>query len=117
MSTIALSSYPAFVLLHQANILLVWIAQIWLALLIGMLLGTSPAMMVELFPSQTRLTAYSLALNLGAGIVGGTSPLIATWLIEVSGNSYAPALYLSLAAFTSATAISFMSDRSREPLL
>ena len=117
MICLALSSYPAFVLLHQENLLWVWIAQIWLALPIGILLGSSPAMMVELFPSETRLTAYSIAFNLGIGIIGGTSPLIATWLIEVSGNFYAPAFYLLGTALIAAIAISSMSDRSREPLI
>ena len=117
MISLALASYPAFVLLHQENIIWVWTAQIVLALLIGIILGSSPAMMVELFPSETRLTAYSIAFNLGIGIVGGTSPLIATWLIEVSGNFYAPALYLLGTGLIAAIAISFMRDRSREPLI
>ena len=117
MISLTLFSYPAFVLLHQENMLGIWIAQIGLALLIGILSGSSPAMMVELFPSETRLTAYSISLNLGIGIVGGTSPLIATWLIEVSGNFYAPAFYLLGAGLLGAIAIGFMSDRSREPLI
>lgn len=117
MIGLALSSYPAFVLLHQGNILWIWFVQIELALLISILLGASPAMMVELFPSETRLTAYSIAFNLGIGIVGGTSPLIATWLIEVSGSFYAPAFYLVGTASVAAIAISFMPDRSREPLI
>ena len=115
--SLALWSYPAFILLHQENILGVWIAQIGLSLLIGIMLGSSPAMMVELFPSETRLTAYSLAFNLGVGIVGGTSPLIVTWLIEVSGNVYCPAFYLLGTSLIAAIAVGFMSDRSREPLI
>ena len=117
MIGVALWSYPAFVLLHQENIIWVWVAQILLALLIGILLGSSPAMMVELFPSETRLTSYSLAFNLGIGIVGGTSPLISTWLIEFSGNYYSPALYLLGTSLMAAIAIGFMRDRSREPLI
>ncbi len=117
MISLALWIYPAFLLLHQENMLWIWIAQIGLALLIGILLGSSPAMMVELFPSETRLTSYSLAFNLGIGIVGGTSPLIATWLIEVSGNVYSPAFYLLGTSLIGAIAIGFMSDRSREPLI
>ena len=117
MISLALTSYPAFILLNQENMLWVWVAQIILALLIGILLGSSPAMMVELFPSETRLTAYSISFNLGVGIVGGTSPLISTWLIQVSGNFYAPAIYLLGTGLISAIAIGFMRDRSREPLI
>ena len=117
MISLALTSYPAFILLNQENMLWVWVAQIILALLIGILLGSSPAMMVELFPSETRLTAYSISFNLGVGIVGGTSPLISTWLIQVSDNLYAPGIYLLGTGLISAIAIAFMRDRSREPLI
>ena len=74
-------------------------------------------MMVELFPTETRLTAYSLAFNIGVSIVGGTSLLVCTWLIDVSGNIYAPGLYLVVCAVVSTIAVALMRDRSREPLL
>ncbi len=92
------------------------VSQIVLALLMAIPMGASPAMFVELFPKADRLTGYSLAFNLGLGIAGGTAPMIATWLISVSGNDTAPGVYLALAALVSAMALWFMRDRSREPL-
>ncbi len=91
-------------------------AQLLLTLLLAVPLGVAPAMMVELFPVADRLTGYSLAYNLGLGIGGGTAPMIATWLIKVSGSALAPGVYLSLAALLSVAALWFMRDRSREPL-
>ncbi|NEQ53892.1 MAG: MHS family MFS transporter [Leptolyngbya sp. SIO3F4] len=116
-TSLAISGYPAFLLFHQGNILWVWGAQIVLTVLISLFLGISPAMMVELFPTETRLTAYSVSFNLGVSILGGTSPLICTWLIKVSDNAYAPAFYLMGTALMAMVALGFMSDRSREPLL
>jgi MHS family proline/betaine transporter-like MFS transporter len=117
MVSLALSSYPAFVLLNQGNLLWIWIAQLELGALIGILVGVSPAMLVELFPTEVRLTAYSLSFNLGGCIIGGTSPLVSTWIIETTGNIYAPAFYLLGCAVLATIALGFMHDRSREPLL
>ena len=115
--TVVLLSFPTFWLLLQPDRAWVWVAQIGLAIAIVPFVAISPAMMVELFPTETRLTAYSLSFNLGASIMGGTSMLVCTWLINVSGNVYAPAFYLAISALISAIALAFMRDRSREPLL
>lgn len=116
--SLALAGIPAFWLLSQSNSIAgIWCAQVGLAILVAPLLAISPAMMVELFPTETRLTSYSLAFNIGVSIVGGTSLLVCTWLIDVSGNIYAPGLYLMACALVSTLAIALMSDRSREPLL
>ncbi|NEP55374.1 MAG: MFS transporter, partial [Moorea sp. SIO3C2] len=114
---LAILGLPAFILLHQSNFLWIWVAQILLAILISPLLGISPAMMVELFPTETRLSAYSISFNLGVSLVGGTSLLVCTWLINISNNVYAPALYLVVSALMALTGLVFMGDRSREPLM
>ncbi|MGK7890446.1 MAG: MFS transporter [Leptolyngbyaceae cyanobacterium] len=114
--SMALFSLPGFWLLFQDIPAKVWIVQIGFGILLVPLLAISPAMMVELFPTETRLTAYSLSFNIGASIMGGTSLLVCTGLINWSGNVYAPALYLSGSMVMSAIAVFFMSDRSREPL-
>ncbi|MEB3233320.1 MAG: hypothetical protein VKJ64_20095 [Leptolyngbyaceae bacterium] len=49
-------------------------------------------------------------------MMGGTSLLLCTWLINVSGNVYAPALYLIGSVLMSAIALIWMRDRNREPL-
>jgi MHS family proline/betaine transporter-like MFS transporter len=72
---------------------------------------------VELFPTDDRLTGYSLAYNIGAGVVGGTTPLVATWLISITGNSFAPCFYLMGWSVICLVALGLMRDRSREPLM
>lgn len=92
------------------------VAQCLLALVIAIPLGSAPAMLVELFPVADRLTGYSLSYNLGLGVAGGTAPMIATWLISLTGYQAAPGAYLAIAALVSAAALWQMQDRSREPL-
>ena len=79
-------------------------------------MGTEPAMLSEQFKGAYRLSAYSLCFNIGIGIAGGTSPIVATWLIAKTGDPFAPAFYLMLAALVSALAASKLADRSRQPL-
>jgi MHS family proline/betaine transporter-like MFS transporter len=110
-------SYPLFMLLQHNRALFAIIVQLVFGVLIAIPLGTAPAMLVELFPTDDRLTGYSLAYNIGAGVVGGTTPLMATWLISTTGNAFAPCFYLIGWAAICFVALGLMRDRSREPLM
>ncbi len=63
------------------------------------------ALLVELFPKEDRLTGYSIAYNIGLGVVGGTTPAAATGLIKVTGMPTVPALYLTGWAILAAIAV------------
>ncbi len=91
-------------------------AQFAFAVFLGMIMGTAPAMLAELFPSHFRLSGYSLAFNIGLGIGGGTAPLIATALIGATGYHLAASAYLMVGAALSLGALYLMKDRSRQPL-
>jgi MHS family citrate/tricarballylate:H+ symporter-like MFS transporter len=51
-----------------------------------------------------RTAAFSLAFSLATAIFGGFTPAVSTYLIEMTGNRAAPALWLSLAAVISLSA-------------
>ncbi|MEV0701657.1 MFS transporter [Saccharopolyspora sp. NPDC050389] len=74
-------------------------------LLIGLLkacyFGALPALMSELFPTETRATGMSIGYNIGVSVFGGFTPFISTWLIGLSGTSLAPSFYLMFAAAAS----------------
>ena len=46
-------------------------------------------MLVELFPTKDRLSGYSVAYDLGLGVVGSSTPMICTWLISFTGTQNA----------------------------
>jgi MHS family proline/betaine transporter-like MFS transporter len=73
-------------------------------------------MFVELFPATDRLSGYSVAYNIGLGVIGGATPMSATWLIQITGYDTAPAALLSLAALGAFAVALWIHDRSREPL-
>jgi MHS family proline/betaine transporter-like MFS transporter len=85
-------------------------------LLLSVPLGSGPALFVELFPECDRLSGYSVAFNIGLGVFGGLTPMIAATLIATTGAPTAPAIYLTVVALLAVLALALMPDRSREPL-
>jgi len=92
------------------------IAQITFGILLALVMGAAPAMLVELFPSAYRMSGYSVSFNIGIGLAGGMAPLIATSLIDTTGNLLAPAWFLMFGGVLAAGAAFLMKDRSRDPL-
>jgi MHS family proline/betaine transporter-like MFS transporter len=92
------------------------LGQAVLVLLLAVPLGSAPAIFVELFPSEDRLTGYSISFNLGVGVVGGATPMLATWLIGFTGQTMAPGWLMVASALLAAVALLIMRDRSRERL-
>ncbi|MGB8183224.1 MAG: MFS transporter [Stellaceae bacterium] len=111
------AALAAFLLARDGGIAGFAAAQITFGALLALVMGTDPAMLAEQFPREYRMSAYSVAFNLGLGIAGGTAPAVATALIAVSGFTLAPALYLMAAAGAAVAGAWLMTDRSRDPLL
>ncbi len=94
--------YPIFLLFLSGQNHLVLLGQILLALLIGVFVGPLAAISSESFSTLTRYSGIATGLNIGASIFGGTCPLVATYLIEVSGHGITPVFYpitLSIISF------------------
>jgi MHS family proline/betaine transporter-like MFS transporter len=115
---IALSAWPlhAWMLASGGSLMSVAATHALLFALISVPLGSAPALFVELFPERDRLSGYSVAFNVGMGVFGGMTPMIATSLIAATGAPTAPALYAAAAALIAVGALFAMADRSRAPL-
>jgi MHS family proline/betaine transporter-like MFS transporter len=98
---LALLSYPSFLWLTSNSLPHMIAAQVLLTLLVACYMGPFFAAIADLFPTPQRYTGISVGYNIGAALFGGTAPLIATLLIEWSGNVLAPAFYLSFCATVS----------------
>jgi MHS family proline/betaine transporter-like MFS transporter len=93
-----------------------WAAQLLLAALLAVIMGSAPAMLAEQFPRGYRVSGHALVLNVGIGIAGGTAPVVAVALIGLTTNRLAPAGYLAGACAVSALAALLLRDRSRTAL-
>ena len=51
-------------------------------------------LITELFPRRIRASGLSVVYCIGVLVFGGFAQLIATWLIALTGNASAPALYV-----------------------
>lgn len=67
--------------------------------------STTPATMVEIFPPAVRYTGISLGYNAGMALLGGTAPLINTWLVARFNNPLIIAYYLAASALISLLAV------------
>jgi MFS transporter, MHS family, proline/betaine transporter len=102
------AAVPLFWLLHDPSPLSAQLGQLGLVVIIGLYCGTQPTIMVEATPLPVRCTAVSLGYNICLGIIGGFTPLAATWLVERTGNEIAPAfLIMAAAAVTFVTLLGF----------
>ncbi|MAB12403.1 MFS transporter [Parvibaculum sp.] len=93
------------------------VGQVAMGLFLAVPLGAAPALFTEQFPEDDRLTAYSIVFNTGLGIVGGTTPVLASWLILETGSQLGPLIVLLAAMLSGVTGLIWMRDRSREPLM
>jgi MFS transporter, MHS family, proline/betaine transporter len=72
--------------------------------------ATLPGFLAELFPTNIRYSGVALSFNLATAVFGGTAPLVATWLIQRTGDLLAPAWYLVGAALVSMMALLFSRE-------
>jgi len=88
--------YPSFTMMLSGTPQKFALAQVLLAVPIGMALGLQGAMLVEIFPLRTRVTSMSIAYSVTLAAAGGTAPLVSSWLIGRFGQPLAPAYYVML---------------------
>jgi MHS family proline/betaine transporter-like MFS transporter len=95
---------------------MVLLGQLGFVLSVGSFVGCQPAIMVEAVPVEVRCTAIALGYNVTLGIIGGLSPLVATWLVARTANDYSPAFMIMAAAAVSFLAVLTFKETYRTPL-
>ena len=89
-----LMSYPLFLMLESTRFSQILFAAVILMLFVAICTPPFITTISELFPTQHRYSGVSLGYNIANAIFGGTTPLIATALISLTGNALAPCWYL-----------------------
>ena len=83
-----------FQLLGSQDLAEIALGQIGLATLLGIYGGAYPVALAEMFSPGIRCSAASFSLNLGMGILGGTTPLVAVFLVNQERFDMGPVYYL-----------------------
>ena len=100
-----ITAYPAMVwLVDDPNFSKLLAVLLLYSVYFGLYNGALIPLLAEIMPAEVRTAAFSLAFVTATAIFGGFTPAICTYLIELTANRAAPALWLSLAAAISLAA-------------
>lgn len=113
-------SYPAFQLLHTSSYLQSMMGLEILVLMCCLTITTFSPIFLQAAPVKVRFRAIAIPYNFIISLCGGTLPLLITYLIHLSNNTYIPAYYLMIAsvcAFTGSIILAWSQATPLPPLL
>lgn len=102
-------------IIENEGLCFIIIAQIILSILAAFYIGPEPALQAELYPSNIRNTALSLSYNIATSLFGGTTPLVATYLMQKTGTITSVIYYVITCAMASLIALAFYKNRVIQP--
>jgi MFS transporter, MHS family, proline/betaine transporter len=105
---------PAYLLAGGGNITNALAGQILLAVGAVTANVVTAVLLSEAFPTAVRYTASAVTYNVSYAVFGGTAPFVATFLISLTGNNLAPAIYLTVIAGGALIATFLMPETSRK---
>jgi len=97
----AVAVYPLFAWTDHGVFLSALVAQLIFALIFCNIESSMPATLAEMFPTNTRFSGVAIGYNLTLGVIGGTAPMVSTWLVAATGDLASPAYYLIVLALIS----------------
>jgi MFS family permease len=93
-----LTAYPAMAwLVDQPSFVKLLTVELWLSFIYAGYNGAMVVHLTEIVPVEVRTAGFSLAYSL-ATTIGGSTPVIVTYLIHETGNRAMPGAWLSVAA-------------------
>ncbi|WP_085939925.1 MFS transporter [Azospirillum sp. B4] len=94
-----LTAYPVLSwLVHDVSFGHMLIAELWLSFLYASYNAAAVVTLTEVMPPEVRTVGFSLAYSLATALFGGFTPLVSTWLIELTDDKAAPGLWMAAAA-------------------
>ncbi|HTR83709.1 MAG TPA: MFS transporter [Reyranella sp.] len=110
------AAIPLLWLMRHPHPAAIQAGQLGFVLAVGLFLGSQPTAMVESTPARVRCTAVALGYNLTLGIVGGLTPMVATWLVHRTENELSPAYMVMVAATVSFLAALLFREGNKSSL-
>jgi len=112
VSVLALmTAYPALSWLVSApSLSRLMMVELWLSFLFASYNSALIVFLTEIMPASVRTTGFSFVHSSATAIFGGFTPVIATYLIHVTGNRAIPGLWLSFAAACGLIATALLSS-------
>ncbi len=101
---LAIAAIPVYVWIHE-GIASLMPAMIVISLIGAFAWGVGPVLLTAIFPTDVRYTGVAFVYNIGFAIVGGLTPLLATFIIQQTGFTLAPGFLLAIFAGLATVAI------------
>ncbi|CYE56932.1 proline/betaine transporter [Staphylococcus aureus] len=105
---LTLFSIIAFMLLHSQSFVVIVFGIFILGFFLSTYEATMPGSLPTMFYSHIRYRTLSVTFNISVSIFGGTTPLVATWLVTKTGDPLAPAYYLTAISVIGFLVITFL---------
>ena len=103
--------YPTFAWIAASRSEFAFITgMIYLNVVSGISQGAFYAALAESLPKSIRGSGFGMTYSIAIAAFGGTTQLVVTWLIHVSGNPVAPAWYLTGAVAVGQVALMLMPE-------
>jgi MFS transporter, MHS family, citrate/tricarballylate:H+ symporter len=103
--------YPTFAWIAASHSEFSFITgMIYLNAITGISLASFYASLAESLPKSIRVTGFGITYSIAIAAFGGTTQLVVTWLIHVTGNPIAPAWYLTGAVAIGQIAVMLMPE-------
>jgi MHS family proline/betaine transporter-like MFS transporter len=104
-------AFPLYSLIEQKSLFSIYLAQGILGFILTAYVSNMPAILYALFPTRVRYTCVGIVVNFSVALFGGTAPLIAHTLIDLTKYPILPSFYLMSGAL-----VSFFCLRSFTPI-
>lgn len=111
-----LGAVPFFMLMRHNTTAAIYLGQAGFVLALSVQFGVQGALMVETTPEPIRCTALAIGNNIAWSILGGLTPLAATWLIYRTGDTLSPAYLVVAAAAATVAALLMAPDTFRNEI-
>ena len=111
-----LFSVPLFSQISSNTLMQILAIQIAFGAMLTINDGTLASFLAEVFPTRVRYTGFAFTFNMANALLGGTAPLVCTWLIQVTDNKMMPAWYLVFFSVVALIAMLFIKETAHKSL-
>ncbi|MCP3424701.1 MFS transporter [Rothia sp. AR01] len=108
---------PAFAVVHIGTEWSVYLAMFMIAIPATCFLALTASALPALFPTASRYGGMGITHNVALSAFGGTAPFFSQFLLNLTGNAYAPAFYVMFFSLVAIVALFFMKESAGRPLL
>lgn len=104
-----LLALPLWSMMYSESLSVVFLGQLLFSLISGVGWALSITVLTMMAPPTLRCSSVAMGYNLCMAVFGGTTPVLATYLVTMTHDTYAPVYYLMLGVLVSIPVIWRMS--------